>query len=65
MSAAKKKVMHKELIEMNLLPWKTWRTVKRKIESEAFPAYFESGHWYFDPKEVEAWFKRKKFTSAA
>lgn len=65
MSATKRRVMHKQLIEMNLLPWKSWRTVKRKIDSEGFPAYLESGHWYFDPTEVEIWFKRKKFKSAA
>lgn len=65
MSTTKRRINFKQLIEMNALPWKSWRTTKRKIDGEGFPAYYESGHYYFDPIEVENWFKRKKTKSAA
>lgn len=55
----KRRVTHDQLIEMGLIPWKSKRTTKRRIQSDAFPAYF-SGQWYFDPKEVEIWWKKRK-----
>lgn len=55
----KRRVTYKELVEMGNISW-CWRTVKRKITTENFPAYKESRFFYFDPDEVEAWFKKRK-----
>lgn len=65
MNALKKRITHKEVLERGIVPWTSWKTTKRKIQSENFPAYFESGKWYFVAEEIEVWFKRKKFNSAA
>lgn len=65
MSAVKKRVTYKQLAEMGVLPWSSWKTTKRKIEGEGFPAYHESGHYYFDLGEIEMWFKKRKVISAA
>lgn len=59
MEIKKKRVTYKELVEGGLIPWKCWRTTKRKIQNENFPAYYD-GQWFFDPKEVDMWWKKRK-----
>jgi len=60
MEVKKKRVRYKELVELGLIPWSSWRTTKRKILLENFPAYRDEGTWYFDPREVEMWWKKRK-----
>lgn len=61
----KRRILHKDLQKLGVLPWESWKTTKRKIEKENFPAYCESGHYYFDVQEIEMWFKKRKIISAA
>ena len=65
MSKIKKRVTFAEIKELGILPWDSWKTTKRKIKNESFPAYCESNHYYFDLDEIEIWFKKRKVTSAA
>ena len=63
--SAKSRVSFKKIVEMGILPWTSWKTTKRKIVEDSFPAYFENGHYSFVPEEIEMWFKKRKASSAA
>lgn len=61
----KKRIYHDEVLKLGLVPWSSWKTTKRKIENENFPAYYDGGEWSFDPKEIENWFKQRKYIPKA
>jgi len=65
MAILKKRVTFKELQAMGVLPWTSWKTTKRKIDTDGFPCYFENGHYSFDLEEIEMWFKRRRVRNAA
>lgn len=62
---AKHRIDYKTLKKTGAIPWTCWRTVKRKIDADGFPAYCEDGRYFFVLEEVEMWFKKRKTSIAA
>lgn len=60
MTRAKDLISMKVLIEERIVPWRNEKTVRRKIKDNEFPHVFADGRYFFDPKEVDLWFKRRE-----
>lgn len=59
-----KKIYHDELLKSGEIPWTSWKTTKRKIESEGFPAHYDGGRWCFVIREIRIWWKKRNVTAA-
>ena len=54
----------RELVNSDLVPWKTMDTIRKKVREEGFPAYYDGGRYYFDPEKIERWFKRREVVAS-
>ena len=61
MSEARRRVTMKDLIAGGHVPWKSAKTIIKKIHEEGFPGILDGGNWYFDLTDVDVWFKKRVF----